>query len=65
MDSNTRPSGASDAGTSGFCHWHGGDSATAEVIQIVERPSGAAPYPLSACAPCREQRGLTVLAVAG
>ncbi|WP_405808167.1 hypothetical protein OG729_25075 [Streptomyces sp. NBC_00210] len=64
MDSNTRPSGASDAGPSGFCHLHGSMSETAEVIQVVERPSGAAPYALSACAPCREERGLKVLAVA-
>ncbi|WP_405597563.1 hypothetical protein OG741_13880 [Streptomyces sp. NBC_01410] len=64
MDLVTRPSGASEAGQSGFCHLHGGESATAEVIQIVERPSGAAPYALSACAPCRKERGLAVLAVA-
>lgn len=64
MDSNTRPSGASEAGTADFCHLHGGIDPTAEVIQIVERPSGAAPYPLSACAPCRKERGLAVLAVA-
>ena len=64
MDPVTRPSGASEAGQSGFCHLHGAESATAEVIQIIERPSGAAPYALSACAPCREQRGLTVRAVA-
>ena len=48
--------------TPDWCHWHGGWSATALVVRAVERPSGAAPYPLSACAPCRELHQLIPLA---
>jgi hypothetical protein len=43
-----------------WCYWHKGPSGTAKVVQIIERPSGP-PYPLRACAPCREQRGLVAV----
>ncbi|MGW6454456.1 hypothetical protein ACWF94_00770 [Streptomyces sp. NPDC055078] len=45
---------------SGWCHWHGGPSGTARIIHLIERASGP-PYPQTACAPCREQRGLIAL----
>jgi hypothetical protein len=65
MDTDTRPPGAAEAGTSTkpftFCHFHGDSSETALPVQPVERPSGAAPVVLYACAPCREQRRLTPL----
>lgn len=48
-------------GASHWCHWHRGPSATARVIQAIERMSGP-PYPQLACAPCREQRGLVAAA---
>lgn len=48
--------------TPDWCHWHGDWSDTALVVKAVERPSGAAPYPLSACAPCRMQHALIPLA---
>lgn len=41
-----------------WCHWHMGSSAL--LIQYGERSSGP-PVALYACAPCREQRGLTPL----
>lgn len=58
MDSDTRPSGAAEAGQ--FCHWHGGPSETAVAVKLVERNSGP-PALLYACAPCREQRRLSPL----
>ncbi|MFG2311179.1 hypothetical protein ACGFS9_21290 [Streptomyces sp. NPDC048566] len=42
----------------GWCHWHRGHSQTARLIQIIEQASGPGAG-LYACAPCREQRGLT------
>ncbi|MGY5069378.1 hypothetical protein [Streptomyces griseus] len=44
----------------GWCHWHKGPSGTAVLVHVIEQNSGpgAAFY---ACAPCREQRGLTPL----
>ncbi|MGR8010411.1 hypothetical protein [Streptomyces hypolithicus] len=60
MDPATRPSGASDAGPSDWCDWHKGPSGTAKHVQSVDRPSGS-PFALYACAPCREQRGLTAV----
>ena len=44
MDPVTRPSGASEAGQSGFCHLHGGESATAEVAQIMRSPVSTLRY---------------------
>jgi hypothetical protein len=44
-----------------WCHWHEGPSGTALLVGAVEKNSGP-PYGLYACAPCREQRGLTPLA---
>lgn len=44
----------------GWCHWHKGPSETAVLVDAVERNS-APPIALYACAPCREQRGLTPL----
>ncbi|WP_369778050.1 hypothetical protein [Streptomyces sp. R33] len=43
----------------GWCNWHDGPSETALVVQWGESNSGP-PKPLYACAPCREQRDLTV-----
>jgi hypothetical protein len=60
MDSDTRPSGAADAGPSSFCHQHGGPSETALPVQFVARNSGPDVL-LYACAPCREEYGLTPL----
>ncbi|MGW6456661.1 hypothetical protein ACWF94_12185 [Streptomyces sp. NPDC055078] len=57
----TRPSATALPVRSGWCHWHGGPSGTARTINLIERASGP-PYPQTACAPCREQRHLTVLA---
>lgn len=45
-----------------WCHWHEGPSETAVLVDAIERNS-APPVPLYACAPCREQRGLTPLGV--
>lgn len=45
----------------GWCDWHEGPSQTAVLVDAVERISGP-PYPLYACAPCREQRALIPLA---
>lgn len=42
----------------GWCHWHKGTSGTAVLIELVPRQSGP-DYARYACAPCREQRGLT------
>ncbi|MFD5508175.1 hypothetical protein ACFWIB_10425 [Streptomyces sp. NPDC127051] len=42
----------------GWCDWHDGPSETALEVQWGESCSGP-PKPLYACAPCREQRGLT------
>jgi hypothetical protein len=47
--------------TRDWCHRHEGPSQTAVLVDAIERPS-TAPFPLYACAPCREQRGLTPLA---
>ncbi|MVO86649.1 hypothetical protein GPA10_18265 [Streptomyces sp. p1417] len=52
----------SERGSSGkvwpnWCHYHKGPSATAVMVDFIERAS-AAPVGLYACAPCREQRGL-------
>ncbi|WP_327169218.1 hypothetical protein [Streptomyces subrutilus] len=43
----------------GWCNWHDGPSDTALEVQWGETSSGP-PKPLHACAPCREQRGLTL-----
>ncbi|GAA5033246.1 hypothetical protein [Streptomyces siamensis] len=45
----------------GWCHWHRGHSQTARLVQIIEQSSGPGAG-LYACAPCREQRGLTPVA---
>lgn len=47
--------------TRNWCHWHEGPSETAVLVAAHERNSGP-PFPLYACAPCREQRGLVPLA---
>ncbi|MFC5800839.1 hypothetical protein [Streptomyces formicae] len=60
METGTRPAVAVNAANPGWCHWHVGSSETAELIQYGERTSGP-PVVLYACAPCREQRGLTPL----
>lgn len=65
MDSNTRPSGASEAGTSLYCHWHKGPSGTATLIDVVDQGSGPGGYHLYACDPCREQHHLTPLSERG
>ncbi|WP_189883467.1 hypothetical protein [Streptomyces xantholiticus] len=57
MDSDTRPSGAAEAG-SRWCHWHKGPSSTATYVRSVERQSGP-PLALYACDPCRDQRDLS------
>ncbi|MGW6460422.1 hypothetical protein ACWF94_31620 [Streptomyces sp. NPDC055078] len=49
-----------EVGESGWCHWHGGPSGTARTIHLIERASGLS-YAQTACAPCREQRGLIAL----
>ncbi|MFI5987393.1 hypothetical protein ACIBEA_41820 [Streptomyces sp. NPDC051555] len=41
-----------------WCHWHAGSSSTALPIQYAAREDGTVVL-LYACAPCREQRGLT------
>lgn len=43
------------------CDWHEGPSGTARLVQDIDRTSGSGGRRY-ACAPCREQRGLTVLA---
>ncbi|WP_162688573.1 MULTISPECIES: hypothetical protein [unclassified Streptomyces] len=55
--------GATGAETSpvNWCHWHIGSSQTAQPISFGARSSGP-PVLMYACAPCREQRGLTVRA---
>ncbi|UNM15304.1 hypothetical protein J4032_30990 [Streptomyces formicae] len=63
METGTRPTAAVNAGKSGWCHWHVGSSETAVLIQYGERASGP-PVALYACAPCREQRGLTPMRAA-
>jgi hypothetical protein len=45
----------------GRCDYHKGPSSTAVIVDTIERQS-APPIPVWACAPCREQRGLTPLA---
>jgi hypothetical protein len=47
--------------TPDWCHWHGGEATTAVIVRAIERPSGAAPYPLSACLACRELHRLIPL----
>ena len=63
MDTDTRPSGAAEAGPSDFCHYHGEPSETALPVKSVARNSGPDVL-LYACAPCREQRNLSPLELA-
>jgi len=63
MDTDSRPAGALGADEQGWCYWHQGPSGTAEEVQTIERASGP-PVPLTACAPCREQRGLATVSEA-
>lgn len=44
-----------------WCHWHKGESGTALLVRVTEQASGPGAG-LYACAPCREQRGLSPLA---
>lgn len=44
-----------------YCHYHKGASGTAVAVKAIESGSGPGGF-LFACAPCREQRGLTPLA---
>lgn len=57
MTTETRPKGAAEAEAGQFCHWHGGESASALPVKSVARNSGPDVL-LYACAPCREQRRL-------
>ncbi|MFI5755604.1 hypothetical protein [Streptomyces sp. NPDC051569] len=41
-----------------WCDWHAGPSETAVLIDVIEQGSGPG-ITRFACAPCREQRGLT------
>lgn len=56
-DSTETPPRGTDTAT-GWCFWHEGPSETATVVRSIQRMSGP-PFDLYACAPCREQRGLT------
>lgn len=47
-----------------WCHWHMGPSGTAQPINFGMTSSGP-PILMYACAPCREQRGLTPRGTAG
>lgn len=55
MPDSTDPTTAT---ADGWCHWHDGPSGAARVVRLIPRQSGP-DYALYACAPCREQRGLT------
>jgi hypothetical protein len=57
---HTPPPSTDPPPDTGWCHWHEGPSETAVLVDAVEKNS-APPYPLYACAPCREQRGLIPL----
>ena len=59
MSDSTDPA-ATGADPGGWCHWHKGPSGTARVVAYAEQTSGPG-HPLTACAPCREQRGLTAI----
>lgn len=60
MADSTDPTAPSPE-TNGWCHWHRGPSGTALRIRTTPRTSGSdsPANTLYACAPCREQRGLT------
>ncbi|MEV6393671.1 hypothetical protein AB0M39_02635 [Streptomyces sp. NPDC051907] len=61
MDSQTHPSGASDAGLSQWCDWHEDWSGSAREVRSIDRTSGP-PFPLRACAPCRKRHALVAAA---
>jgi hypothetical protein len=62
VDETTRTQAPrTDPVPAGRCDYHKGPSETAVLVDAIERNSGP-PVPVYACAPCREQRGLTPLA---
>ncbi|PVC92143.1 hypothetical protein [Streptomyces sp. CS131] len=56
----TTPSSTAAPAPFGWCHWHKGPSGTTVMVDIVEQNSGLGAA-LYACAPCREQCGLTAV----
>ncbi|MFE2750133.1 hypothetical protein ACFXKX_38515 [Streptomyces scopuliridis] len=57
MDTQTSTSGTA-VGQYDWCDFHKGPSQTARLVRIIETASGPG-RGMYACAPCREQRGLT------
>lgn len=58
MQQTTDPTPTAAEPAPGWCDWHAGASGTAVLIDVIEQSSGPG-ITRYACAPCREQRGLT------
>jgi hypothetical protein len=62
MDTDISMDPAAGAGSHRWCHYHRGPSQTARLVRVIKSESGGPGGGLYACAPCREQRGLTPVA---
>ncbi|MFE5139257.1 hypothetical protein ACFRDV_16540 [Streptomyces fagopyri] len=60
MQHRTDPAAVTEATAEpgNWCHWHRGPSNTSVVVDVADTASGPGKA-LYACAPCRQQRGLT------